>query len=329
MKYLIRYSTSKRAELLEFDVSSISEFEQSEFIRDIRDCIEDGCDVVGNSFSLPVTEELKASYNRLQNKYWKEYDPINDAVMLVRGADIGAMLTIVFNVDWMGEYEHKIRKPLLESYGDGSEKMVLEDILKVIDPHIPPMLFRLFPCEVYSIESLLDDTTGVTSSITFNDPFDTMPMLDGDFLRQKVKQWWKRELDLVYEVWKDNSKVDEYFYTSKEAKQKIVENIKQIESEKYFLDRITNEEFAVNESLAETLSVHYQTLRDVQKHTYVACFTEKVDNVLMWSHYARCHSGFAVGYDFRLPENQVAKAIWQFVSYLFGPQINHRKNNND
>lgn len=26
---------------------------------------------------------------------------------------------------------------------------------------------------------------------------------------------------------------------------------------------------------------------------------------------------------------QVAKAIWQFVSYLFGPQINHRKNNND
>lgn len=41
----------------------------------------------------------------------------------------------------------------------------------------------------------------------------------------------------------------------------------------------------------------------------------KVDNVLMWSLYARSHSGFAVGFDFRLLENQKAKEMLFPVVY--------------
>lgn len=116
MKYLIRYSTSQQTELLEFDVSSNSEFEQTEFIHDIRSCM-DGCEAVGNSYALSVSDELKASYNRLQHKYWKEYPTFNHAVELVRGTDLGELLKIVFNFDWRIEYEHKLRQPFVQSYG--------------------------------------------------------------------------------------------------------------------------------------------------------------------------------------------------------------------
>lgn len=314
MKYLIRYSTSKQAELLEFDVPSISDFEQSEFIRDIRECM-DGCEAVGNSYSLPVTDELKAGYIRLLQKYWEKYAPICNAVYLLEQSNVGEELTIIFNTDWRIGYEYKLRRPFVQSYGRGCENMVLEDIRKVIDEHIPPMLFRLFPCEEYAFKGLLEDTAGTTSSITFNDPFDTMPMLDGDFLLQRIKKWWKIELAQMYEVWKDNSKIDEYFHTSEKGKQKILNNIRKISSEDYFVERITNEDFAIKESMATTAKVHFDTLLDIQKHTFVGCFTENVDNVLMWSQYARSHSCFALGYDFRLPENQIAKEMLFPVVY--------------
>lgn len=61
--------------------------------------------------------------------------------------------------------------------------------------------------------------------------------------------------------------------------------------------------------------MRYNTLHEVQKQTYVACFTETVDKVLMWSHYARSHSGFALGFDFSLPENQKAKEMLFRVVY--------------
>lgn len=119
----------------------------------------------------------------------------------------------------------------------------------------------------------------------------------------------------MYEVWKDNSKIDKYFFMCGQGKQKILNNIRKISSEDYFVERFSNEGLAVNESMVTTALVHFETLRDVQKHTFVACFTENIDNVLMWSHYAKSHAGFALGYDFRLPDNQQAKEMLFPVVY--------------
>lgn len=56
-------------------------------------------------------------------------------------------------------------------------------------------------------------------------------------------------------------------------------------------------------------------LNSVRKETYVSCFTQKIDNLVMWSHYANSHKGFALGYDFNLPENAMAKEMFYPVIY--------------
>lgn len=202
-----------------------------------------------NCYSLLVSDDFKNTYNQLQNKYWKEYPPFNLAVDLVRKADIGEVVKVVFNADWKVEYEHKLRQPLVQSYGNGCEKLVLQDIRKVIDEHIPPMLFRMMPCEKYAMDYIIENLTGTISSITFNDPFDTMPMLNRDFMLKKIKEWWRIELSQMYEVWRDNSKLDKYYHCSDEGKREILKGINSIESEEYFIKKFNNEDFAIEDSL--------------------------------------------------------------------------------
>lgn len=204
----------------------------------------------------------------------------------------------------------------MDSYGEGSEKVSLRPIRKLVDPHIPQMLYRMFPCEPYAKEFVLQDKTGTTSSITFNDPFDTMPMIDAEFNRKKVKEWWRIELGMMYEIWKDNSKFDSVWpHTTEVCKKVILQFINTIPSEQYFIDRFENEEFTINEITEATNITFYEALRDVRKSTFVACFTERIDNMLMWSHYTRSHRGFALGYDFSLPENAEAKEMLFPVIY--------------
>ena len=57
-----------------------------------------------------------------------------------------------------------------------------------------------------------------------------------------------------------------------------------------------------------------------QKTTVSACFTEKIDNEIMWAHYANNAKGFALEYDYhKLREfgTLIEKGQYRFYSKLF------------
>lgn len=50
------------------------------------------------------------------------------------------------------------------------------------------------------------------------------------------------------------------------------------------------------------------TRENIIKSTYIACFTEEKDNLLMWAHYGDSHRGFCVEYD----KNDIVKRIQDY-----------------
>lgn len=48
--------------------------------------------------------------------------------------------------------------------------------------------------------------------------------------------------------------------------------------------------------------IYESTVKNFKRYVKVACFTESVDNMLMWSHYAKNHSGFCIEYDTKKSE---------------------------
>lgn len=49
-----------------------------------------------------------------------------------------------------------------------------------------------------------------------------------------------------------------------------------------------------------------------KRYSTIACFSESIDSILMWSHYADSHKGFALEYDFRPTLDQPIKNVWLF-----------------
>jgi len=63
------------------------------------------------------------------------------------------------------------------------------------------------------------------------------------------------------------------------------DNIKQEIKNKYDVDKV----------ISEVISEENDTLRN---KTWVTCFSETNNSILMWSHYSDCHKGFCIEYDF-------------------------------
>lgn len=99
MKYILRFITSDDSVLLELESPTITDFEQTEIIRDLRYCSsthEQGA----NCFALRMSDVLKSLYAKLKDKYGKAYPKFNAVVALVNRTPNGKILTVVFNEPW-------------------------------------------------------------------------------------------------------------------------------------------------------------------------------------------------------------------------------------
>ena len=100
----------------------------------------------------------------------------------------------------------------------------------------------------------------------FNDPFDSNPYYFNNF----PIPFWKEITEIVLE---DNNITDE-------SKVLIRQSIKDGEFQKFLLKSIRK----------LTDMIHASTI-------VVLSLTERFDYLLMWSHYAKSHEGFVVGFD--------------------------------
>lgn len=129
-----------------------------------------------------------------------------------------------------------------------------------------------------------------------NDPFDSLLYFNIDAIKQHVEvEFSEKTLAAIQEgkiptstskIWGE-SILDEIHSSG------LISKIRSVpEDEKsLFLKR----QIALSNKIAEHVKSHVE---DSCKTRRIACFSEKVDSILMWGHYASNHTGFALEYDF-------------------------------
>lgn len=133
-----------------------------------------------------------------------------------------------------------------------------EDFIKRKDQCLPKYLIKYRNVNQYSLESLKDDTVWFDKPATFNDPYDCSITVTGKPFNDYLES-------IIKNMEEQAGKLDDT-------------------NRQYFADFATK---GVIDELNEY----------VQNSCLVSCFTTTVDSMLMWSHYADCHSGFCMIYD--------------------------------
>lgn len=164
---------------------------------------------------------------------------------------------------------------------------------------MPSSLFRYRPIGDHQIDAFEKDIIFAVTADMYNDPYDTLIKCDKDgskaYLRQllsvetlsQLKALIQRGNDIPEEVKQGNPSAP-----WDKIKDKLLE-VEDFESLQGNIDASLNQ-------LSSQIDVYFPVLAKTAKcFSAYACFSEVVDSILMWSHYASSHKGFVLEYDFR------------------------------
>ena len=138
---------------------------------------------------------------------------------------------------------------------------------------LPKKLYKYQNFNNYSLSNLKSNQIYFSNPFEFNDPFEF-------YLRLKKKQLSDDEYKKIYKRALNISKCNGNFI----EKNGTVDNIKQ----------------QFKDELNEKIRSKVDFFLNATKGAGVCCFSEKFDNLLMWSHYSDGHKGFCLEYDTKI-----------------------------
>lgn len=157
---------------------------------------------------------------------------------------------------------------------------ILKPLEQYIWHHYPDKLFRFRTINNYSLDALENDSVYMTRADLFNDPYDGFLSFDAvkmkcsiaDNLSDEKMERVLSERNVQFPMGELFKTKDEYL---KDFRKKRADFLKECST---ILPNVTVE---------------------LQRNTYVASLTENIASPVMWAHYAKNHSGFAIEYQFR------------------------------
>jgi len=136
------------------------------------------------------------------------------------------------------------------------------EVKDYVKPFIPEKLYRYRSFDNYYKKNIFEGQVYLAHPDTYNDPYDSAVKLD------------------YYECMKCAVKVQ------------IGRDI----SSRTSYEKLVRDNVVVRNEIAK----HYDsTVLGFKRYVKIACFAENNDNMLMWSHYAKYHSGYCIEYDTR------------------------------
>jgi hypothetical protein len=113
----------------------------------------------------------------------------------------------------------------------------------------------------------------------------------------QMKEWYAQGWDLPKEV---------RHILPKEMTDTLKVALFSIEDIKDYEERIEE----TRQRMISLIETYFPILLETSKrYSTIACFSESIESVLMWSHYADSHKGFALEYDFRPTLEQPIKNV--------------------
>ena len=197
------------------------------------------------------------------------------------------------------------------SEGISNEKMKekLLPLIKHVYEHIPSSLFRYRDCSELSIDAFDKDILFASTSDKFNDPYDCLFRYDKEGLRHSIMQALSK--DFIFDLREQLRSGKDFpgelnsFYTNelldyarssiRDASDSAIQN-----SDVFY--NVIRKDFSENYDKRI-----YEAVESVKRNAYIVCFSEIINSVTMWSHYANFHKGFALEYDVSKLQMQCVK----------------------
>ena len=185
-------------------------------------------------------------------------------------------------------------------------------VSEAIREMMPTSLFRFRACNELSVGAFQNDIIYAVTADKFNDPYDTLVRYDLEGVEKwvntvmntetlgQIKTWFAEGWDLPNEV--------NHILTT-EMTDVLKVALSSIEDIKDFEGRIEE----TRKRMISMIETYFPILSETSKrYSAIACFSESVESILMWSHYANSHKGFALEYDFRPTLEQPIKNVGLF-----------------
>lgn len=197
------------------------------------------------------------------------------------------------------EFKKILEKTFLpEGISNEERNERLLPLSKHIFEHIPSRLFRFRECSEMNFDAFNGDKLFAVTSDKFNDPYDCLFRYDKERLRNSIMMGISK--DFVYALREHfqrggdfpdvlKSIFDDEFL--KNAKQSIGNaNDDMIE---LYSENTANIKEPLNKLIDKQTE---EAVNTVKQLTFIACFSEEIHSVTMWSHYADSHKGFVLEY---------------------------------
>lgn len=155
----------------------------------------------------------------------------------------------------------------------------LRSLINYTEGHTPTKLYRFRSCSTNSFQALHEDLLYLTRADYFNDPYDCLLYFNADKLRNSILNFISDENLLKYlQSANIQFPIGDKFNTMDELLTFL------LSKRDSFLDAVSEKFVSASNQLKES--------------TFIACLTEDVTSPVMWAHYADCHKGFAIEYEF-------------------------------
>ncbi|WP_081618881.1 DUF2971 domain-containing protein [Thioalkalivibrio sp. ARh3] len=196
----------------------------------------------------------------------------------------------------------------------------LEDIERAMtlkDEHLPPKLYKFRSVNEYAITNLSSDTVWLCSADKYNDPYECCTTLNFEVLHRAIQNHHFDELlsqnNLKYQLSQDEiSKIRNADDPVRSLSHALLEKDGSVPQEKHkqIVEALIDAQFKVS-------SENYQHFNQrAQQGMKICSFSERVDSVVMWGHYANNHQGFCLEYDIESwPPGEVRRRMLYPVIY--------------
>ena len=161
---------------------------------------------------------------------------------------------------------------------------------------VPKTLYYYLEFSGIAIKMLTDPYIWFSNPKSFNDPFELPDVFDSS---------WN-----VDEEWADFK----FSYEHHKNKLEVLKNFSDV-NEAYLILKCKRPDI-----LKEVLELKISAFNETLNKTGVACFSRYYDNILMWSHYARKHTGIVIGYDYYKLKNENKNLPGSDVDYRHHPK---------
>jgi len=176
------------------------------------------------------------------------------------------------------------------------EKKIVGEIFKNCWDTTPENLYRYRSCTDYNYEALLNDKLILTKPTLFNDPYDSLLFIDKHSILQTLKNGEQDNVDFIGLI-KSNIQFREEQEQS--LGKELVERFANLKPYKSKIEELVSKQLSIKKILTEAEVFIETSLKSLKQSSLVGCFSEDVSSILMWSHYAQNHKGFALNYDFK------------------------------